>query len=159
MITSKAGQDLIKKFEELKLIGYLDPINIPTIGWGTTIMEGRAVRVGEKITVEKAQEYFSKDLAKFENYVRDLVNVPITQPQFDALVSFTYNLGPTNLKKSTLLRLINQGKIAEAQPQFLRWNKAGGKVLKGLTRRRLAEAVLWGPLDAATLIRAYKLVV
>lgn len=159
MITSKAGRDLIKKFEALKLVGYLDPIGIPTIGWGTTIIDGRAVRVGERITLEKAEACFTKDLAKFENFVRDLVNVPLTQPQFDALVSFTYNLGPTNLKKSTLLRLINQGRLREAQPQFLRWNRAGGRVLKGLTRRRLAEAVLFGPMTKEELIVAYKLVV
>ena len=159
MITSKPGRDLIKKFEDIRLVGYLDAIGIPTIGWGTTIMEGRQVRVGEKITVEQAEEFFAKDLAKFENYVRDLVTVPLTQMQFDALVSFTYNLGPTNLKKSTLLKLINQGRMKEAQPQFLRWNKAGGKVLNGLTRRRLAEAVLFGPLPAADLIAMYKLVV
>lgn len=159
MVTSKAGRDLIKKFEALRLEGYLDAIGIPTIGWGTTIMEGRAVRVGERITLEQAEEFFAKDLATFENYVRDLVNVPLTQPQFDALVSFTYNLGPTNLRKSTLLKLINQGRLKEAQPQFLRWNRAANKVLKGLTRRRLAEAVLFGPMPAQDLIAIYKLVV
>lgn len=157
MITSEAGKNLIKKFEKLELVGYPDPINIPTIGWGTTVIDGRKVRVGERITVEKAQELFDKDLAKFENYVRDLVTVPLTQPQFDALVSFVYNLGPTNFKKSTLLKYINQGKVKEAQAQFLRWNRAGGKVLRGLTRRRLAEAVLFGPLSSAELVAIYKL--
>jgi lysozyme len=159
MITSTAGRNLIKKFESLRLTGYLDAIGIPTIGYGTTIMEGREVRVGEHITEEEAERFFAKDLAKFENFVRDLVTVPLTQPQFDALVSFTYNLGPTNLRKSTLLRLLNSGRIKEAQGQFLRWNRAGGKVLKGLTRRRLAEAVLFGPLSAEQLIAMYKLVV
>lgn len=159
MITSKAGRDLIKKFEELRLVGYLDAVNVPTIGWGTTIMHGRKVRVGEKITVEEAEALFSHDLDKFEDAVRDSVRVPISQTQFDALVSLAYNIGIANFQKSTLLKLINQGRLKEAQSQFLRWNRAKGKVLKGLTRRRLAEAVLFGPASAAELIAVYKLVV
>jgi len=159
MITSKAGQDLIKKFEELRLDAYLDAVGIPTIGWGTTRIDGKPVKMGTRITVERAQELFEKDLAVFEDAVCDLVRVPITQMQFDALVSFTYNVGAANFQKSTLLKLINQGRLREAQPQFLRWNKAKGKVLKGLTRRRLAEAVLFGPTSAEELVAVYKLTV
>lgn len=159
MITSKAGQDLIKKFEELRLEAYLDAVGIPTIGWGTTRIDGKPVKMGTKITVERAQQLFEKDLAVFEDAVRDVVRVPISQMQFDALVSFTYNVGAANFQKSTLLKLINQGRLREAQPQFLRWNKAKGKVLKGLTRRRLAEAVLFGPASADELIAVYKLTV
>lgn len=159
MITSKQGRDFIKKFEQLRLEGYLDAIGIPTIGWGTTIMEGRAVRVGEHISVEQAEACFTKDLSKFEKAVTQMVTVPLSQPQFDALVSFAYNVGVNNLQKSTLLKLVNAGRYKDAQPQFLRWNKAGGKVLKGLTRRRLAEATLFGPMSSVDLIAIYKLVV
>lgn len=159
MVTSEAGKNLIKKFESLQLVGYLDDVKVPTIGWGTTrIMGGRKPIVGEKITVEQAQQYFDHDLAAFEDYVRDNVRVPLSQKQFDAMVSFTYNLGVGNLKSSTLLRLINAGAPArDVQPQFLRWNKAGGKILRGLTRRRLAEAVLFGPAPADELVAVYKL--
>lgn len=159
MITSEAGKDLIKKFESLSLVGYLCPAGVATIGWGTTRMNGRKPKVGEKITLEQAKKLFDKDILVYEDAVRDNVKVPLTQAQFDALVSFTYNVGVTNFMTSTLLRLINQGKLKEAQPQFLRWNKAGGKVLKGLTRRRLAEAVLFGPDKSDTLVAVYKLVV
>lgn len=159
MKTSKPGRDLIKKFEELRLVGYLDAVGVPTIGWGTTIFNGRKPRVGEKITLEQAEAAFSHDLEAFEDGVRDLVTVPLTQPQFDALVSLAYNIGMANFGKSTLLKVLNAGKYREAQAQFLRWNKAQGKVLKGLTRRRLAEAVLFGPVSANELIAVYKLVV
>jgi lysozyme len=158
MVTSEAGKNLIKKFESLQLVGYLDAVKIPTIGWGTTRMDGRKPKVGEKITLEKAIQLFDADLAEFEDGVRDNVRVPLTQPQFDALVSFAYNVGIGNFKSSTLLRLINAGAPArDIQPQFLRWNKAGGKVLKGLTRRRLAEAVLFGPARADELVAVYRL--
>ncbi len=156
MITSKEGKDLIKKFESLRLNAYKDPVGIVTIGWGTTRINGRPVQMGQKITIEQAELYFSEDLKEFENYVRDLVEVPLTQRQFDALVSFTYNLGPTNLRNSTLLRLLNARNYNGAQGQFLRWNRAGGKVLRGLTRRRVAEAVLFGPLSYDELVAIYK---
>lgn len=159
MVTSEAGKDLIKKFESLSLTAYKCPAGIVTIGWGTTRIDGRKVRIGEKVTLERAKQLFDKDLLVYEDCVRDNVRVPLTQAQFDALVSFTYNVGQGNFMTSTLLRLINQGKLKEAQPQFLRWNKAGGKVLKGLTRRRLAEAVLFGPDKADVLVAVYKLVV
>lgn len=157
MNISKQGLELIKKFEGLHLTAYLDPVGIPTIGYGTIIIEGKPVKMGTTITEELAEKYLFDDVQKFENYVNQLVNVPLSQEQFDALVSFTYNLGPTNLKRSTLLRMLNQGRYEEAQPQFLRWNRAGGKVLRGLTRRRLAEAALFGPMSASDMVRLYKL--
>lgn len=157
MNISTHGLELIKRFEGLHLQAYLDPVGIPTIGYGTIIMNGSPVRMGTVITEEQAESLLYSDVQKFENYVNQLVNVPLTQEQFDALVSFTYNLGPTNLKKSTLLRLLNRRMYEEAQPQFLRWNRAGGKVLRGLTRRRLAEAALFGPMSAQQMIEAYNL--
>lgn len=157
MNISKQGLELIKKFEGLHLTAYLDPVGIPTIGYGTIIIDGKPVKMGTTITEEQAEKYLFDDVQKFENYVNQLVNVPLSQEQFDALVSFTYNLGPSNLKRSTLLRILNQGRYEEAQPQFLRWNRAGGKVLRGLTRRRLAEAALFGPMSASDMVRIYKL--
>ena len=157
MNISNQGLELIKRFEGLHLKAYLDPVGIPTIGYGTIVIAGKPVRMGTTITEAQAVEYLRADIDKFEDYVNQLVNVPLTQEQFDACVSFVYNLGPTNFKKSTLLRLLNAGRYEEAQPQFLRWNKAGGKVLRGLTRRRLAEAALFGPMSAAQLTAIYRL--
>lgn len=157
MNISNQGLELIKRFEGLHLTAYLDPVGIPTIGYGTIVIAGKPVRMGTTITEAQAVEYLRSDIDKFEDYVNQYVNVPLTQEQFDACVSFVYNLGPTNFKKSTLLRLINSGRMEEAQPQFLRWNKAGGRVLRGLTRRRLAEAALFGPMSAAQLTAIYRL--
>lgn len=144
MKISKKGQDLIKEFESLRLEGYLPtPDDVPTIGWGSTSIFGRKVKLNESITVEQAQEQFDKDLEIFEDAINDLVKVTVNQNQFDALVSFVYNIGATNFSKSTLLKLLNQSKYQEASEQFLRWNKQAGKVLKGLTRRRQAEKDLF----------------
>lgn len=157
MNISPQGLGLIKRFEGLHLKTYIDPVGIPTIGYGTTVANGRPVKMGMTITEEEAEEFLYADLQRFEDYVNQALLVPVSQEQFDALVSFVYNLGPTNFRNSTLLRLINQGRFAEAQPQFLRWNRAGGKILKGLTRRRLAEAALFGPMTATQMIRAFNL--
>lgn len=159
MNISPQGLALIKRFEGLHLKAYVDPVGIPTIGYGTIVANGRPVKIGMKITEAQAEEFLYADLQRFERYVDEYVNVPLSQEKYDAVLSFVYNLGPTNFRKSTLLRLINAKKFAEAQPQFLRWNRAGGRVLKGLTRRRLAEAALFGPMSATDLIRAFKLVV
>lgn len=142
--TSSDGIDLIKSFEGLELDAYADPIGIPTIGYGTIkYPDGSKVELGDSCTEDEAVEYLTHDLVTFENAVNKLVKVDINQKIFDALVCFTYNLGETNLKSSTLLKLLNAKKYSEVVPQFLRWNKAGGKVLKGLTRRRQAESDLF----------------
>ena len=157
MNISEQGLGLIKQFEGLHLQAYLDPVNIPTIGYGTIIIAGKPVRMGTTITEAQAEAYLEEDISTFVTFVNKLVNVPLSQEQFDACVSFVYNLGPNNFKSSTLLRLLNQGRYDEAQPQFLRWNKAGGRVLRGLTRRRLAEAALFGPMSAAQMVKIYQL--
>jgi lysozyme len=157
MKTSQPGVELVKSFEGLHLQAYQDPVGIPTIGYGTTIIDGDAVQMGATISEDEANDYLIADLEASENFVNKLVTQPLTQPQFDACVSFVYNLGPGNFRKSTLLRMINNGDIESAQPQFLRWNRAGGNVLRGLTRRRLAEATLFGPMDRDTLIDTYNL--
>lgn len=134
--TSIKGINLIKSFEGFRADAYLDAVRVPTIGYGTT----RGVKMGQKITEAQAVALLQKDLEMFENAINRLVKVPLTQNQFDALASFVYNLGETNFAGSTLLKVINNGRFELAPEQFLRWNKAGGKVLNGLTRRRQAEA-------------------
>jgi lysozyme len=139
MKTGQAGLHLIKTFEGLKLSAYLCPAGVWTIGYGTT----KGVKPGQAITAAKAEELLAADLRKFEDTVNTAVAVPITQGQFDALVSLAYNIGSGAFRASTLLRLLNAGDYAGAAKQFDRWNKAGKKVLAGLTRRRAAERQLF----------------
>ncbi|WP_313284644.1 lysozyme [Stutzerimonas kunmingensis] len=139
MHTSQKGLDLIKSFEGLRLSAYKCPADVWTIGYGTTA----GVKPGQNITKERAEELLREDVKRFEAQVLRLVKVPLTQGQHDALVSFVYNLGAGNLSNSTLLRLLNAGDYAGAAAQFDRWNKAGGKVLAGLARRRAAERALF----------------
>lgn len=135
MKISPAGLDLIKQFEGLKLTAYKCPADVWTIGYGTT----KGVTEGMTITAQQAEDLLRKDVATFERGVSAMVKVPLEQHEFDALVSFAYNVGLGALRVSTLLRLLNAGDKAGAAKQFDRWNKAGGKPLAGLTRRRAAE--------------------
>ena len=139
MKTSQEGIDLIKHFEGCELESYRCSANVLTIGYGTT----KNVVEGMKISQHQAEELLMKDLEEFEEYVEDLIDVPLEQNQFDALVAWTYNLGPTNLKTSTLRKVLNKGAYDDVPEQMKRWNKAGGQVLKGLVRRRNAEALLF----------------
>lgn len=147
MKTSDSGVALIKAHEGLRLDAYPDPgygWAVPTIGHGHTSQAGPPVVTrGMKITAAGADAILRADLVKFEQAVAKAVKVPLTQPQFDALVSFTFNLGPGNLGKSTLLRKLNAGDYAGAAAEFPKWNRAGGKVLAGLTRRRADEQALF----------------
>ncbi|POA98395.1 muraminidase [Chromobacterium sinusclupearum] len=140
MQTSTNGINLIKQFEGLKLTAYQDSVGVWTIGYGHT---GPDVRAGLTISNSQADQLLRLDLQRFEQGVSNLVKAVINQNQFDALISFSYNLGLGNLQSSTLLRLLNQGDYQAAAGQFHLWNKAGGKVLPGLTRRRLAEQALF----------------
>ena len=140
MKTSQKGVDLIKHFEGLSLKAYKDSVGILTIGYGST---GPHVFPGQVITESQAETLLVKDLSRFEKGVTDLVKVPLNQNQFDALVSFSFNLGLSNLKSSTLLRKLNSMDYAGASAEFPRWDKAAGRVLAGLTRRRLAEKELF----------------
>ncbi len=144
MNISKTGLDLIKQFEGLRLNAYDDGVGVWTIGYGTIkYPNGTRVKSGDKITQAQADEYMANDVSVFERAVNRLVKVPLTQNQYDALASFTYNLGETNLSTSTLLRKLNAKDYKGAAEQFERWNRAGGKVMKGLTRRRIAEKELF----------------
>jgi len=146
MKISNKGVEFITAFEGIRTKPYLCSANVSTIGIGTTIYpNGVKVTMKDKpITLEQAKEFLKHDLDKFEKGVTNLVKSKLTQNQFDALVSFAYNCGLGNLKASTLLKLVNAMPTSEAIfNQFLRWNKAGGKEVSGLTRRRKAEAELY----------------
>jgi len=140
MKTSKNGRDLIRKFEGEKLKAYQCPAKVWTIGVGHT---GQDVKPGLVITSEQSDKLLQSDLSKFESAVANLVKVPLNQNQFDALVSFSFNVGDGALGRSTLLKLINSGHADDAAEEFKKWNKAGGNVLTGLTARRAAERELF----------------
>ena len=144
MQISDKGIALIKQFEGCKLTAYQDSVGVWTIGYGwTKPVDGKPIRAGMTIKQETAERLLKTGLVSYESDVSRLVKVGLTQGQFDALVSFTYNLGGRSLSTSTLLRRLNAGDYAGAADEFLRWNKAGGKVLNGLTRRREAERALF----------------
>lgn len=140
MQINQAGLDLLKSCENCKLEAYQDSIGVWTIGWGHT---GDDVQSGLVITQEEADDLLTEDLEKFEDGVSHLLKVTVTSNQFSALVCFAYNVGLGNLKSSLLLRCINTSHYDDATPQFLRWDKAAGKVLAGLTTRREKERDLF----------------
>jgi len=137
--TSKAGIDLIKKWEGCRTNAYKCPAGVWTIGYGHTA----SAAPGMMISHLQAEELLRKDLARFEKAVRDYVKVPLTQNQFDALVSFSYNVGTEAFRKSTLLVRVNAKQPYAAAKQFRRWSLAGGKELPGLVRRRNEEETLF----------------
>jgi len=147
MKISQRGIDLIKRFEGLRLTGYLDAVGVPTVGYGHT----RTAHVGNVITIGEAEALLRADLREFEAGVERLLTRPVEPSQFDALVCFVFNVGldidadarAEGLGDSTLLALVNAGRDQEAAAEFLKWNRAGGRALLGLTRRRLAEAQLY----------------
>ena len=143
MRTGDEGISLIRHFEGCRLDAYLCPAGVWTIGYGHT----RDVKRGDVIDQEQAEAFLIEDLEEFEGYVTALCERSLTQYQFDALVSWTFNLGPTNLKESTLLNRINYGPISDVPFQIQRWTRAGGQVLQGLVKRRAAEAALWQNLN------------
>jgi lysozyme len=135
MKLSREGELFIKSKEQLRLEAYQDSVGIWTIGWGHIL----GVKPGDVCTIDQAQEWFWSDMAPREACVNSLVTVALTQQQFDALCSFTFNLGCTALRNSTMLKLINAGDYAGAADQLTRWNHAGGEVVAGLTIRRGQE--------------------
>lgn len=147
MITSNKGVALIKEFEGFSAKAYPDPKTGGrpyTIGYGTTTYpSGKPVSPGESCTREQAEQYLRNDLKKFESAVSDTVHAPLTQGQFDALVSFVYNLGPSRLGSSTLLKKLEALDYAGAANEFLKWVSPGSNVEAGLRRRRTAERQLF----------------
>lgn len=140
MRTGPEGIALIKAFEGCGLKAYLCPAGVPTIGYGST---GPHVKLGQTITRAQAELLLKLDLLRFEAAIARLVTVPLNQNQTDALISFAFNVGIGALEKSTLLKKLNDGDYNAVPSQLQRWNKAGGKVLPGLVRRRLAEGELF----------------
>ena len=139
MEISKEGIALIKKFEGCELKAYRCAANVLTIGYGHT----KDVTEDMEITQEEAETMLIHELMDYCNYVDMYVEVPLEQHQFDSLVSWTYNLGPTNLKSSTLLKVLNDKDYEGVPAQIKRWNKANGEVKQGLIRRREAEALMF----------------
>ena len=144
MKTSDTGLALIKRHEGLKLDAYRCPAGIWTIGYGHTTAAGApAVTAGSRITRQEAEDILRSDLGKFERAVLDAVTVPLSQPQFDALVSLCFNIGPGAFAKSTLVRVLNAGRREDVPKQWMRWTKGGGRELPGLVKRRRDELALW----------------
>ena len=139
MKISLEGLSLIKKFEGCKLIAYKCSAGVWTIGYGHTT----GVKEGDVCTQEEAEKLLRGDIFKFEEYVQDSVKVDLDQSQFDALVAWTFNLGPGNLRSSTMLKKLNNGEYESVPFEMRRCNKAGGKTLDGLIRRRQAESLLF----------------
>jgi len=148
--TSAEGIDLIKKQEGLRLDAYQNVINgvvdKVTIGYGHTgMLNGRPLALNDRITEQEAEQLLKEDLASFETAVNEAVTAGINQNQFDALMSFVYNVGPYAFKSSTLLKMLNNEDFEGAKNQFHRWDKIGGGVVcAGLTKRRAEEAELFG---------------
>jgi lysozyme len=139
MKTSSNGIDLIKHYEGCETEAYLCPANVWTIGYGHI----KGVQEGDVITEQQAHDMLVEELNEYEEYVNTKVMVDLNQDQFDALVSWVYNLGSGNFTSSTLLKVLNSGDYAGVPEQILRWNKANGQVLEGLSRRRESEAELF----------------
>ena len=149
MHISDAGVELIKHFEgcptddDGNCVAYLDAVNVPTIGFGHT----KGVKMGDVWSQDKANIMLETELEEYEGHVKNLVKAPLKECQFSALVSFCYNLGPTNLGSSTLLKKLNAFDYDDVPEQILRWDKAGGKRLECLAKRRQAEARMYEGLD------------
>ena len=147
MNISETGLDLIRHFEGYRQNAYICPGGKPTIGYGHVILPDEEF-TEDGITRGEADDLLRADCERFERAVERLVRVPLTQDQFDALVSFAFNLGAGALEKSTLLRRVNASSWKAARREFRRWVYAGGSILDGLRARRLAEAQLFLPYSS-----------
>lgn len=143
MNISQNGLELIKHFEGCELEAYKCAAGVWTIGYGHI----KTAEEGMVISQSYADELLEGEIVEYEDYVNTAVTAPLSQDQFDALVSWTFNLGNGNLNASTMLKVLNRGEYEEVPNQMKRWNKAGGKVLEGLIRRREAEANLFEGKD------------
>lgn len=145
MKVNAAAIALIKEFEGFRASAYKDPVGIWTIGYGTTANAGVGIvpKAGMTITEAEATEYLWRAVDKFAAQVEAALTRPATGNEFGAMVSLAYNIGPGAFKRSTVLREFNAGNVRAAADAFLMWNRAGGTVLRGLTRRREAERKLF----------------
>jgi lysozyme len=147
---SPPGANLVKHFESCmkncgpdRYAAYKCPAGVWTIGWGTTTEHGHKIKSGLVWSGAQCDDAFLHDMIEFEAHVKRLVKVKLTQWQFDALTSFTYNCGAGALSSSTLLKKVNAGDFEGAALEFHKWNKSNGKVLAGLVRRRASESLLF----------------
>lgn len=151
MKMSQSGLELVKEFEGLRLKAYKCPAAVWTVGFGHTSAAGAPIVTSNLvITRAEAEEILKRDLVQYEDCVREKVQIGITQSQFDALVSFTYNVGEAQFSRSTLLKRVNAGRFDEVPAEFMKWTKGGGRELPGLVRRRRAEVKLWRGMDTDT---------
>ena len=137
------GMNLIKQFEGFSSRIYLDAAGFPTIGYGHLLRAGEAEMFKRGITEPIAQALLIKDVLRAEQVVLRLITVPLTNGQFDALVSFTFNLGGGALQRSTLRRKVNREEHADVPAELMKWVWAGGRKLKGLAKRRKAEGLIY----------------
>ena len=150
MKISQEGITLIKHYEgcpkdaEGNAVSYRCAAGKATLGYGSLkLIDGSPVQDNMSITMKEAEELLAHELEEYEGYINDMVTVPLKQNEMDAMVSWVFNLGPTNLKNSTFLRVLNEGKYHEVPEQIKRWNKVNGKVNEGLVKRRKSEALLF----------------
>lgn len=149
MQISQEGITLIKHYEGCPqsngmAVSYRCAANKATIGFGSLkLIDGSPVKDNMSITLQEAEELLAHELKEYEGYINNMVSVPLKQNEFDALVSWVFNLGPSNLKSSTMLKVLNEGKYYEVPEQIKRWNKVNGKVNEGLVKRRKSEALLF----------------
>lgn len=139
MNISEKGLQLLKHYEGCELNAYRCSADVLTIGYGHT----KGVTEDMVITQEEADQMLQDEMPEYESYINDMVTVDLNQDQFDAMVCWVYNLGSGNLASSTLLKVLNEGDYEAVPEQMKRWNKAGGKVLNGLIKRRDSEAKLF----------------
>jgi lysozyme len=154
VVISSAGLEFLKLCESVKLLPYLDTAGKLTIGvghlltqseirYGSIIIQGVSVDFHRGLSPQQVSDLLRQDLVRFERAVNKLVQVPLTQNQYDALVSFSFNVGVHNFKNSTLLKVLNQGDYTAVPDQLRKWRKSGGVVTRGLVNRREAEVKLW----------------
>lgn len=146
---SDLGLGLIKSFEGFSSVIYICPAGYPTIGYGHLVRDAEIAFYNDGITVEEGEELLRKDALSAERAVINYISVPLSDGEFDALVSFTFNLGAGALQRSTLRRKLNRGDYVGASGEFKRWAWAGGRKLSGLIRRRKAESKMFLSLPLA----------
>ena len=143
MKISENGLELIKKFEGCETTAYQDSVGVWTIGFGHT----KGVEEGQTCSIEDAESMLADEMNEYEGYINNMVKVELQQHEFDALVAWVYNLGPTNLGESTMLKVLNGGQFDRVPDEMNRWTRAGGEILEGLVRRRQAESLMFQNLD------------
>jgi GH24 family phage-related lysozyme (muramidase) len=155
MRLTKNGLALIKEFEGFRARAYRDAVGVWTIGYGHTSMAGAPeVLPGMEITLEEGEAILARDVEQFARGVREVVKVPLNDEQFSALVSFAYNVGLGNFRKSSVLAAVNRQEFSAVPRRLQLWTKAGGRVLPGLVRRRAAEAALFAESRVPPVVTA-----